>query len=106
MELLLEEDGFNLFLIEFIDNNFEVSAKFNVFEVTSWGSNGREIADMELYLKGQVKWDGCSHIWFGDKDGYLHLCGKDYFDRHNKVMSSIWDLCSKKIKKWDNKESI
>lgn len=26
------------------------------------------------YLDGYVKWDNCCHYWFGEKDGYLHLC--------------------------------
>lgn len=36
-----------------------------------------EIDCAETYLHGSVKWDGCSHYYFGNNDikGYLHLCG-------------------------------
>jgi hypothetical protein len=32
--------------------------------------------EWERQLSGFVKWDGCSHLYFGEKEspGYLHLC--------------------------------
>lgn len=102
MELLIKKDELDEFYIEFDDNqDFEAYASFKVLQVISWGVDNKPI-DMEGYLKGTIKWDGCSHIWFGDDDGYMHLCGKSYFDSHNKVMDAIWDVCSKKIKRFDS----
>lgn len=102
METLIKDGDFIEFLIEFEDGDFELSANFNVFEVCSWSADTNEVSETELYLKGYVKWDGCSHFWFGESDGYLHLCGKRYFEKHKEVMDKIWDICSKKIKKWDS----
>lgn len=36
---------------------------------------GADFARGERFVAGTVKWDGCSHLNFGDSDGYLHLCG-------------------------------
>jgi len=102
MEVLIKEGDCVTFLIEFEDGDFEASATFNVFEVSSWNAENNEVLDTEHYLKGYIKWDGCSHIWFGDEDGYLHLCGKTCFEKHIQVINAIWDVCSKKIKRWDN----
>ena len=102
MEILIKEGEFINYLIEFEDGDFETSATFNVYEVISWEYPSYEISETKHYLKGYIKWDGCSHILFGDKDGYLHLCGKPTFENHKKVMDKIWEVCSKKIKRWDN----
>lgn len=102
MEILIEENGYVNYLIEFEEGDYEASVRFSVFEVSSWKGDNNEPLDSELYLKGFIKWDGCSHIWFGDENGYLHLCGKTYFEQHKRVMDAIWNVCSKKIKLWDN----
>lgn len=43
---------------------------FIVEKVTEW-----EDDRVEKLLSGMVKWDGCSHFYYGDEDGYVHLCG-------------------------------
>lgn len=103
METLLQNDHGIDFLIDFEEQDFEISATFSVYEVTSWDGETGEPVDKERYLKGYIKWDGCSHIWFGEEEGqgYIHLCGKRYFDRHKEVMDAIWEMCSKKIKGFD-----
>ena len=98
-EVLLEQNGVIEFLIEFEEGDYEVSVQFKVFEVTSWSTN-EKVIDTEKYLEGYIKWDGCSHIWFGDEDKYIHLCGVGAWKNHNQVMDAIWEVCSKKIKKW------
>jgi hypothetical protein len=97
MEALLIEDGAITFQIEFenIDDNY---VSFSVYESVSFHEDN-VVADTELYLKGDIKWDGCSNFWFTDG---LHLCGKAYFETHKKVMGKIWDVCTKKIKGFDS----
>ncbi len=102
MEALITEDNQVLYLIEYEGDNFDYGVNFNVYEASGWDIDTNEVVDTEHYLKGFIKWDGCSHIWFGDENGYLHICGKSYFERHKQVMDAIWDVCSKKIVKWDN----
>lgn len=90
------------FLIEWnkIEDHY---ADFIIHEINSWEMDNTP-SDFEKYLNGSIKWDGCSHIWFGgeDKDGYLHLCGKHYFDKHCNLLQAIWDICSKRIKSFDH----
>ena len=61
------------------------------------------ILEKEKYIRGTIKWDGCSHVNFGDKgdDGYLHLCGKQYWVLHNKLMEHIYDVATKNMKNYD-----
>lgn len=98
MEELIKEGDYVNYLIEFEEGDFETSATFNVLEATAWNPDNKEVSDTRHYLRGHIKWDGCSHIWFGDEDGYLHLCGKTHFERHKKVMDAIWNVCAEKIK--------
>lgn len=100
METLLKKEELILFLIKFEEQNFEGSASFDVYEVTSWKENN-EVCDTELYLDGFIKWDGCSEISFGNGLP-IHFCGKKHFERHKMVLDAIWDICSKKIKYWNN----
>jgi hypothetical protein len=84
------------FLVKWI-GDFDYCAEFEVFEVGGWYDDGTPV-DYELYLKGTIKWDGCSHIWFGDENNYLHLCGKYYFDQHCKLLEFLWLEASRKVK--------
>jgi len=99
MEELIKSGDTVLYLIDFKDQDFEHRVEFEVYEVMSWSLEG-EVMETEDYLTGYIKWDGCSHIWFSD-EGYKHLCGKSFWDNHAKVMSTIWDMCTKKIKNFD-----
>lgn len=76
-------------------------AEFTVYEVTSWEMDNIP-CDYERYISGEIKWDGCSHITFGDENGYIHLCGKHDFDKHCNLLQALWDVCSKRIKSFDS----
>ncbi len=102
MEVLVKDEEYIQFLIEFEPGDHTTYVDFTVYGVTSWRGDDNSVLEKEHYLKGTVKWDGCSHIYFGDS-GYIHLCGKGCFENHNKVMTALWDICSKKIKNWDEK---
>ncbi len=104
METLLKTGEYVEFLIEF-EGDTEYSANFKVYEVISWTADDIEPSETELYLKGLIKWDGCSHIWFGDSDGYIHLCGKSMWDKHVRVMNAIWELCRTRITSFDENVS-
>lgn len=45
----------------------------------------------ESYLTAMIKWDGCSHFNFGDKDGYIHLCGQGCYAKHCALIKYLWD---------------
>lgn len=66
-------------------------------EITSWVCDEANTpCDFKLYLTFYMKWDGCCHVWFGRKgeddtqDGYLHLCGADFWDKHNALMRWLY----------------
>jgi len=104
MKHLVTDGVFCKFLID-IDDDVEYSMNFRVYEVTSWEMDNTP-SDVERYAHGTIKWDGCSHIWFGSQedgstDGYIHLCGKSSWQDHCKMMSALFDLASVTIKKYD-----
>lgn len=73
-------------------------------EVSAWDGDSNKPVDCQQYVRGSIKWDGCSHIWFGEKsecDGYLHLCGKLFWTRHCIVMQWIWDTITPLITSYD-----
>ena len=93
-----------------IEENTEYKMDFVVYEVASWCCDEKQTpCEYEQYVAGVIKWDGCSHIWFGETDdssnysGYLHLCGKLYWDRHVEMMNKLYELASRKIAKYDVK---
>ena len=46
-----------------------------------WPGDVADIDEAPAAVAGFVKWDGCSHLTFGDDgDGYLHVCGIEYWD--------------------------
>lgn len=59
-----------------------------------------EDKDQDTFIKGTIKWDGCSHMYYGD-DGYIHLCGAESFYEMIELHRRIFKLASEKIKAWD-----
>lgn len=55
--------------------------------------------DGENLVHGFIKWDGCSHVYFGDHEnyGYLHLCGGRYFAQLDFILRRVWQLASEKV---------
>ena len=107
--LLKADDGRVLFDIEITDTeHMDVVLKFNVYEIAAWNmDNTHSQEDSELYLNGYIKWDGCSHFWFGAKDeegkqdGYLHLCGKECFVLHCQMMNALYEFAAEHITNFD-----
>lgn len=99
--LLYDEHGYAVFKIEIEERGQYRDTSFNaeVFEITSWeADDAKTPCDLELYLSCYIKWDSCSHVWFGEKDdkdrqdGYLHICGAEYFKRHCDLMNYLYNL--------------
>ena len=96
---LLEENGHVQFII-YMEEDLDYYMNFKVYQVSSWSTND-DPCQMDLYVHGTIKWDGCSHLYFGDEyqdeDGYIYLCGKYYWDLHNKMMTNLYKLASEVI---------
>lgn len=66
-------------------------------EVTAWKcDDAHSPCEFQNYMGFYMKWDGCCHVWFGEKrgdnthDGYLHLCGADSWSKHISVMRWLY----------------
>jgi hypothetical protein len=69
----------------------ESCVNFKAYEIVGWGYSGEYLfqdADChfanspdkaQTLITGAVKWDGCSHYYFGEAEnsGYIHLCGAE-----------------------------
>jgi len=88
------------FLIKYDEKDISNSIEFEVEEITGWLTTG-EISDTEPYLKAYIKWDGCGHFWFGDEEGYLHLCGKSCIENHINLIKNLWEIAENKITNYD-----
>lgn len=101
-ELLVKDDkGYPIFIIHDIERTPYCIA-FKVDDILTWNTTDAgvmSVNDRQPYLKGSIKWDGCSHLWFGDladskdvnpRDSYLHLCGIDDWMNHCILMKTIY----------------
>lgn len=103
--LLKDSEDYIQFFIE-MEKDVAYSMNFKVYEVGGWMCDEDNTpTDLELYVHGTIKWDGCSHVYFGgdfdNPNGYLHLCGKDYWEKHNKVMTEIFKVGSETIEHYN-----
>jgi hypothetical protein len=83
---------------------FEASVDFEAKEAVSFDRDGKPVDwgtgcdDMSenfdeggRYVDGYIKWDKCCHYYFGDKNGYLHLCGE--VEKFCTFMKRVTDRC-------------
>ena len=85
-----------------ITNKEEHCANFIVYEISRWGiDDSYDINDDELVLKGLIKWDGCSHVNFGDNSGYMHLCGKSHWIQFTEMLPKVYEWVTSQIKRYD-----
>jgi hypothetical protein len=97
MEVLIKEGDYINYLIK-CNSDKDYRLEFEVWQVNSWTMDNKPLEDdQEIFVKGTIKWDGCSHIYFGDEDGYLHLCGHKYFEDMKKVLDAVWKKAEQEI---------
>jgi len=97
-----EAHGFEFEIYEIIGKDFnEKTKKWDIPIYERKGATNsedfslNELEDAQPYLTGLIKWDGCSHFYFGE-DGYLHLCGLDRIENLNKVLTKLIELAKLK----------
>ncbi len=73
-------------------------ALYTLQGASSSDDHARDPRNAERFISGQVKWDGCSHINFGDEHGYLHLCGRSSFDKVCLTLDKIYERCGEIMK--------
>ena len=64
----------------------ETENHFIEFDVIAVGNGGEQI---RRFIKGTVKWDGCSNLEFGD-NGFYHFCEYPIHEL-NYVLNLIWE---------------
>ena len=84
--------------------------EISVYSVVCWTLD-HEVSGVEDYLEVMIKWDGCSHFWFGEKyeeggrEGYLHMGGFEDIISHNKVVRECFQLAREKVADWDEEST-
>lgn len=58
----------------------------------SWPDPVSSLGEAEIYLHGEVKWDGCSNWHFDEQDRLmLHGCSRKDLMNIGEVMARCWD---------------
>lgn len=52
----------------------------------------KNIDEAQTLITGYIKFDGCSHVNFGDNDGYIHICGTENWTKIIETMCKIHEL--------------
>ena len=99
-----DEYGYPIFevtVLGYEDGKYsDVSCEFKVRSISAWEADGSKTPyedEIEEYLNMTVKWDGCSHLYFGDEveDGiynsYHHFCGADSFKKHVRLLHTLYN---------------
>jgi hypothetical protein len=74
--------------------------RYEKFNYTGSGDETNNLDDACPQVHGMIKWDGCSHVYFGNPkgkgegtDGYLHLCGEGSWLWLQHVLARVWLRC-------------
>ena len=99
MKTILKDDGYVYATYQSLEES-ETRWEFEVYIVTAWDMKQNPIEYEDLF-RGFIKWDGCSHVWVGDQDGYLHLCGGSEWFKIIECLEQIWKMAPSIIKNFD-----
>lgn len=107
-----EEDGSSGHRYEYVvTEQSETHVNANLMQVNAFeqGPDGKYNMAVRTAESGYeqiahvyLKWDGCGHIWFGDnKEGYLHLCGRENWEDLAQLFPRFFDELARKIEHYD-----
>lgn len=77
------------------------------YELKNGNSSNDVTYDLEkaqTLFCGTIKWDACSHVTFGDNDGYIHLCGKYSWKNLQEAMTRVFKIAGVELSKEHNSE--
>ena len=83
---------------EYTVPNYEIEGAVSSEELTE------KIEEAKSYFRGHIKWDACSHVYFGDEGGYLHLCGGMSWKNLMEVMRRVWEYACEKLPEEHSKD--
>ncbi len=83
----------------------------NSFDRPLWQKRGASygptfvmtLEEAEVYIHGEVKWDGCSNWHFDEQDRVmLHGCRREDILRFGKILAECWDWTAVLCPSWDD----
>jgi hypothetical protein len=124
---LIDEQGYVAFIATLTERS-DHYVTFDIVEIGVWNMDNSPVLDRaEPYAQITIKWDGCSHVYFGgikdisdprvpqpsERDAYLHICGPEHWKLHIRMMEWIYKEAEKLIgdkmadfAKWEKTETI
>jgi hypothetical protein len=56
-----------------------------------------KLDEAEVWFEGNMKWDGCSHLYLRELDGGTHLCGPSRIVRFAQAVEAVYRECAKRL---------
>ena len=102
--------------------NYATGVDFKVYEVTGhyegvaglWDKNiyekkgakssensTEDLNEAQELIHGTIKWDACSHVYFGD-EGYIHMCGGFNWRNFREAMDRVFKTAEEMLKEDHN----
>lgn len=66
--------------------------------------NTENMDEAPTTVRGTIKWDACSHVYFGDKEGYMHLCGGRGWFNLMQCISRVWNIAMERLPQEHSKD--
>lgn len=70
------------------DKNGEFT--IHVFVTEGPQDRRRDMREAKPLIRGCIGWDACSHVYFGEEDGYIHMCGKETWIQVTECLSRVF----------------
>ncbi len=101
---LTEAHGFTI-----LATHYEYRTRFEVYKIagtqddgtllydrkgaTSWPDPVETLDEAQMFLSGDVKWDGCSN-WVFEEPPMIHFCSRQELVDVGLVLAACWDLAT------------
>jgi len=97
-----EEHSLEFWVYEVIGHSADNKGGFTVKNFEKKGSTSSQddtsnLDEAHPMFRGLIKWDACSHVNFGDEDGYIHLCGGRSWFTFMEAQKRIWQISMKEL---------
>ena len=109
-------------VFETVKDGFAPSVSFKLYELigeyndgektyelrgaTSSSETTANLEDAQTLIDGHIKWDGCSHVTFGDDEGYIHMCGFSSWKQMHEAIARTWEYARLKLSQDHTKDEF
>lgn len=77
--------------LSFYDDGDPDPLKFVCTTATGGSGITTHITASDVWIRGSIKFDGCSHNNFGDSTGYYHGCQREHLTRLGPMYDRLFD---------------